>query len=441
MKLGVHVLGKKVAVLEGMGDFKSVLTYEPDTHPEDFVSLTMPVRTESWVWDDRLHPFFQMNLPEGYLYRVLEEKFGPYIGASPINLLSIVGRNMIGRVQVAPLGADLAEPITPFDVAELLQGDNSEAAFSHLVHKYATSGVSGVVPKFLDAEDTVHFSDYPKATISTRRHIIKGSTKNLPFVALNEHLCMQVAAKVLPTARTEVSLDGRALVVHRFDVDENGQPKHGLEDFCALLGRRPADKYDTTWERIAKAVRDLVPGPRQRDTFYRLAGTILLTYALRNADCHSKNVALLYTNREDIQLSPVYDMITTNAYPDSRDNPPGIAFMGKKTWQPGKTLERFLAGVFGIAPREQASLVEQISDAVSDTGRLVREAMEEHEGFREMGKHMLNTWAQGIRDLRDKRAYALGDWKPDDAFAGFSDPQKLKAKHRVLGGDPLREEL
>src|SRR5690606_4095246 len=152
----------------------------------------MPVRTESWVGDDRLHPFFQMNLPEGYLYRVLEEKFGPYIGATPINLLSIVGRNMIGRAQGAALCSDVAEPITPFDVAELLQGDNSEAAFSHLVHTYATSGVSGVVPKFLDAEDIVHFSDYPKATISTRRHIIKGSTKNLPFIALNEHLCMQV---------------------------------------------------------------------------------------------------------------------------------------------------------------------------------------------------------------------------------------------------------
>jgi serine/threonine-protein kinase HipA len=115
--------------------------------------------------------------------------------------------------------------------------------------------------------------------------------------------------------------------------------------------------------------------------------------------------------------------------------------MGKKTWQPGKTLERFIAGVFGIAPREQAALVEQISDAVSDTGPLVRDVMKEHEGFREMGKRILHTWAQGIHDLRDKRTYALGDWKPNEAFAGFSDPPQLKPKHRILGGEPLREEL
>ena len=96
----------------------------------------------------------------------------------------------------------------------------------------------------------------------TRRHIIKGSTGKLPYVALNEHLCMQVAAKVLPTARTELSTDGQAIVVHRFDVDDQGQPLFGLEDFCVLLGLRPAAKYDTTWERIAKAVRDHVPGSR-----------------------------------------------------------------------------------------------------------------------------------------------------------------------------------
>ena len=75
-----------------------------------------------------------------------------------------------------------------------------------------------------------------------------------------------MAGKVVPTATTEVSLDGKALVVHRFDVDADGQPACGLEDFCSLLGMRPAAKYETTWERIAKAVRDHVQGPSQRDT-------------------------------------------------------------------------------------------------------------------------------------------------------------------------------
>jgi len=103
-----------------------VLTYVPETAPENLVSLTMPVRTESYVWDDQLHPIFQMNLPEGYLLQVLQEEFGPHIRASPAALLSVVRRNMIGRLQVAPPGAALNEPAKAVDVAELLKGDNSE---------------------------------------------------------------------------------------------------------------------------------------------------------------------------------------------------------------------------------------------------------------------------------------------------------------------------
>jgi serine/threonine-protein kinase HipA len=197
-------------------------------------------------------------------------------------------------------------------------------------------------------------------------------------VALNEHLCMQVARRVMPTAHTQVSDDGQALVVHRFDVDDNGQPHWGMEDFCALLGLRPAAKYDTTWERIAKAVRDHVPGPQRLETFRQLANTLLLTYALRNADCHGKNLALLYTSRTDVHLSPAYDMLTTSVYAGFQHNPPGIEFMGKKTWTPGKNLQKFIAATFGIQPKEQQHMVQAISDAVADVGPLVRQAMAQH---------------------------------------------------------------
>ena len=144
MQLSVYVLGREVATLEQSGDFKSVLTYHPQVAADDFVSLTMPVRVQSYVWDDQLPPVLQMNLPEGYLLQVLQEQFGPHIGASPIALLSVIGRNMVGRLQVAAPGAQLDEPAQPIEVAALLKGDNSEAAFAALVRQHATSGVSGV---------------------------------------------------------------------------------------------------------------------------------------------------------------------------------------------------------------------------------------------------------------------------------------------------------
>lgn len=439
MKLAVHVLGRDVAVLEQAGDFKSVLTYQAHTAPDDFIALTMPVRTESYVWDDQLPPMLQINLPEGYLLQVLQEQFGPHIGASPIALLSVIGRNMVGRLQVAAPGAELTQPAQPIEVATLLKGDNSEAAFAELVREHATSGVSGVVPKFLDAEPATGsaLAAHRKASLITRRHIIKGSSRQLPFVALNEHLCMQVAVRVMPTARTEVSDDGQALVVHRFDVDAHGHPHWGLEDFCALLGLRPAAKYDTTWERIAKAVRDHVPAAHRLDTFRQLATTLLLTYALRNADCHAKNLALRYTSRADVHLAPAYDLLTTSVYAGFQHNPPAIEFMGKKTWLPGKNLQKFIAATFGIQPKEQATMLERISDAVADVGPQVRQAMAEHPGFNDIGKRMLLAWAEGIQGLRDPHVYAVGAWQAGDAFDGFSAPAKLKSNTSQVGRSPL----
>ncbi len=436
MELSVYVLGREVATLAQSGDFKSVLTYHPQVAADDFVSLTMPVRAESYVWDDQIPPVLQMNLPEGYLLQVLQEQFGPHIGASSVALLSIIGRNMVGRLQVAAPGAELNEPAKPVEVAALLKGDNCEAAFAALVREHATSGVSGVVPKFLDAQagaGTVRLGTaeglpglalHKKASLVTRRHIIKGSSARLPFVALNEHLCMQVASRVISTAKTEVSEDGQALVVHRFDVDENGQPHWGMEDFCSLLGLRPSAKYDTTWERIAKAVRDHVPGAQRLDTYRQLATTILLTYALRNADCHAKNLALLYTSRADVQLSPAYDMLTTSVYAGFQHNPPGISFLGKKTWAPGRNLQKFIAATFGIQSKEQQHMVQAISDAVADVGPLVRLAMAQHPGFDDIGKRMLMAWAEGVQSLRDQRVYAVGEWVAGKAFEGFSPPLK-----------------
>ncbi|WP_294995667.1 type II toxin-antitoxin system HipA family toxin [uncultured Stenotrophomonas sp.] len=437
MMLSVYVAGREVATLESLDAFNSRLLYTGDVAPDDLVSLTMPVRREPWDWNDQLHPFFQMNLPEGYLLKVLQEQFGPVIGGSPMSLLSVIGRNMIGRVQVVPQGAALDEPTRAVDVAQLLQGNNSAEAFEALVRQHATSGVSGVVPKFLDQREVSSQDSNRKVTLFTRQHIIKGSSADLPFIALNEHLTMQVAAKVLPTARTEVSRDGQALVVHRFDVDEQGQLKYGMEDFCALLGKRPAEKYDTTWERIAKAVRHHVPAPQRLQALRQLATQLLLTHALRNSDCHAKNIALRYTGRDDAEVTPVYDMLTTTVYPDHSRNPPAISMGGRKTWEPGKALQSSLMSVFNVTARDQRLIVEQIGQAVDEVAPAVREAMEQHEGFHEIGKRMLLAWQQGMQTLRGKRVYGMPEPVLGESFRGLSDPEPVKPQRELIGRSDL----
>ena len=436
MKLHVYVHNQAVATLESTDGFRHVMTYHPDVAAEQFVSLLMPVRTESYTWPE-LHPLFRMNLPEGFLLSILQEQLGPHVGASPLNLLSVVGRNAIGRVKVATPGADTTQPPVPFDLAGILRGDNSEEAFVDLVRRHAASGVSGVVPKFLSPNT---FGEHTKGTLATERYIIKGTTARLPGVALNEHLCMEVSRQAgLPTATTEVSDDGQALVVHRFDFEADGTTRKGMEDLCSLLALRPEQKYESTWERVVGRIKDVTPQAEQQNAaLSHLADLLLLTYALRNADCHTKNIALLYSSRDHIELAPVYDMLTITVYDDYAKNPPGMPVDGRSTWMPGKALERFLQVRCNVMPAQTLERVERICEAIVQVTPQVVEATQKHPAFHETGKRMLHAWNAGINSLRLQKTWSLPSLDEPITAAKFSEPQPIKAaKVEKMGRSPL----
>jgi serine/threonine-protein kinase HipA len=130
-------------------------------------------------------------------------------------------------------------------------------------------------------------------------------------------------------------------------------------------------------------------------------------------------------------------MLTTSVYAGYAHNPPGIEFMGKKTWTPGKNLQKFIATSFGIPPREQQQMVQAISDAVADVGPQVRQAMLQHPGFEDVGKRMLLAWSEGVQGLRDQRVYAVGNWAAGEAFEGFSAPKKIKTQATKIGRSQL----
>ena len=114
-------------------------------------------------------------------------------------------------------------------------------------------------------------------------------------------------------------------MVHRFDFENDGVTRKGMEDLCSLLSLRPEEKYQSTWERVVGRIKDVVTVAAQRNAaLSQLADLLLLTDALRNAGCHTKNIALLYASRESIALAPVYDMLTITAYDDYAKSPPGM---------------------------------------------------------------------------------------------------------------------
>ena len=435
MKLEVFVHDRPVATLESPGGFEHVMTYYPNVPEADFASLLMPIRSKSYNYPE-LHPVFQMNLPEGFLLSVLQEQFGPHIGASPLNLLSVIGRNMIGRIKLAPFGADPAKPPAAFEVRDILRGDNAEEAFVELVRRYVTSGVSGVFPKFLSPDTRTQLH---KAAVTTHRYIVKGSSHKLPYVALNEHLSMMVCEKAgFDTARTEVSEDGQALLVHRFDVNADGNPMAGMEDLCSLLGLRPSQKYEATWEAVVRRVKQFVPPERQAPELEKLAGTLLLTHALGNADCHTKNLALLYTSFEDVRVAPIYDMLSILVYDDYSRNPPGLQMAGRKTWVPKAALQRFTQTTMGVSAARHKELVERIFEGIVQVTPEVIAHAKDKPGFRELGKRILHTWNRGMTSLKVDKTFVVPDLTVKLSAAGFSEVTKPRPpKRERIGRSPL----
>ncbi|SHH96386.1 type II toxin-antitoxin system HipA family toxin [Pollutimonas bauzanensis] len=441
MKLDVHVCGRTVAKLYRERD-EYVLNYLPDTASTDFVSLTMPVRAEPWRWPRDLHPFFRQNLPEGYLLSIIREEFGPLLDGTDLSLLAVVGGMGIGRVTVTPEGGAPGADMEPLQIESLLKAENTTAHFAGLVRRYARASISGMVPKFIAPEENADESAHVlgKPTLRTSRHIIKGSDDSTPYLGFNEFYTMRVLERlnVVPVARTRMSEDGRVLVVDRFDVDARGVVMHGVEDACGLLGLPPHEKYATTTERVLNATRVYVPAAAMRAQLEQFGWHLLTNYVVRNADCHAKSIALYYTGLKDVAYTPVYDVVTTQAYPRYAANPPGLPVDGRQTWAVGKTLERFFKARLGIAPKQYAEMVERLCESAVEVGQEVIEAARNEPRWHTVAKQMVHAWNDGMASLRSSKSL-VAFRRLDEAIAqaGFSESKRVESGREVIGRSEL----
>ena len=72
---------------------------------------------------------------------------------------------------------------------------------------------------------------------------------------------------------------------------------------------------------MLNATRAYLPPAQARRQLEQLGWHLLVSYVVRNADCHAKNIALYYTCLADVGYTPVYDIVTTQAYPRYASNP------------------------------------------------------------------------------------------------------------------------
>ena len=274
-----------------------------------------------------------------------------------------------------PKGQPLTDARDDLQIATLLARAGSRERLLDYLETGITEGISGVMPKTLALKATATLSDY----------IVKTGRQDLPGLAINEYLCLEVARKAgLHVPQTTLSRDGEVLAIKRFDRTESGEWL-GLEDFSALKGLDPVSKYRGSLEDIAKLLSIYVPQNRLSESASRLHKLLLLNYALRNADAHLKNIALTYTSTADVTLAPVYDVVTVTAYPDFRNDLPGLTLCGKKVWRSGKLLHQYGAVRLSLTGPQMATSVEEVSTAITETAPLVRQLVDSYPAFREIG--------------------------------------------------------
>lgn len=287
---------------------RCVFTYDP-TYLEDqrpAIAFTLPRASQAFICEQGLHPFFDNLVAEGWL-RNAQARALKVDSSNRFALLLAFGHDCAGAVSVI----DPSPPGEPnFDF-----GDPATAAALT-----SRASLSGVQPKLLAVREGRRYR--PARRNETSHYIAKLPSGALIDIVENEFITTQAHRALLPDdriVRLEIArvegVEGRALLVERFDRLASGAKIH-FEEFNQLLGRRSGDdKYDGGYDDMAAFIRR-TPGCVQVDA-WRLYRRELVCFLTGDTDAHLKNFAMIHT-AAGLRLAPAYDLVAAALYPEYR---------------------------------------------------------------------------------------------------------------------------
>ena len=371
--LDIHVIGHGLtATLERDRNGEFLFTYRTDARTE--ISLTMPLKDTPDHFQ-RLPPVLETSLPEGALLEAIFEKLGKGIRLTDdFGILKLVGRNLVGRLAVV-LSGEPIDPPDPFPANEhllhILRSHNSrELVTRAMVGLAERTGLSGVLPKTF----AMSSERETRVAIPAGKYILKTESQEYPGICVVEEVCMTACRKAgLGVPETILSDDGKSLLVKRFDLGEEGD-RYGFEDFCALSGRSRKEKYDSSYEAVIKILSLFSTEPKKDiRIFFRF---FALMHLLKNGDAHLKNFGMLYPSRENVRLSPVYDMVSTT--PFLRKDTPALTCAGKRSWLGTRKLVVFGIEQCGLTENEALSSVRECMEGIGETIPFLRDLYSRH---------------------------------------------------------------
>ena len=154
-------------------------------------------------------------------------------------------------------------------------------------------------------------------------HILKPAIVGLDDHDLNEHLCMEAAARLgLIVSRSNVTRfdEESALVIERYDRvrGSGGLTRVHQEDVCQALGTDPGRKYQFEGGPgpgdIAGLMRAVMSASAAEDAVWRFFEALAWNWVIAGTDAHARNYSLLLSGGQ-VRLAPLYDIASALPYP------------------------------------------------------------------------------------------------------------------------------
>ena len=329
-ELAVWMYGKNVAtIVRERG--RPRLAYTQDALDNfqlgtPLLSLSLPLTNRQYP-QGTVRPFLDGLLPEGEARRSIARDVG--VGETDtFGLIRELGRDCAGAIIIQPI--DAATPIRPTILtAEKLETEQMETLIQELksaplgVGRRVRISLAGVQEKLVLTRMLDGTWGRPvDGTPST--HILKPEIASYPETVENEAFCMRFARHLgLDVANVETTVVGarKLIVVSRYDriVDDNGAVERvHQEDFCQATGTAPDLKYEEnggpSLRKIASIAEDVaIPGSLET-----LLRAVTVNTMIGNGDAHAKNFSLLHNPDGSLQLTPLYDLMSTLYYEDDR---------------------------------------------------------------------------------------------------------------------------
>jgi serine/threonine-protein kinase HipA len=351
------------------------------------ISLTMPYKQSTYTWQHSLHPIFEMNLPEGYLFEVFKNFLSKEYGyINDYLVFSYLAPNIESRLTFeSEFDKRLFDGV---EIEEILNND-SEDTFTRLLKTFLDkNAISGVQPKTL-----VLVKD--KESLSLKEYIVKTWGEEYPYLAENEYFCMKAvkyAGVIVPNI--QISINKKFLLVEKFNYDKKNNRFLGFEEVLVLLGKNRDKKYSGSYEQIAK--------------------TIVMSYLLKNGDAHLKNFGVLYDNEfTSINFAPAYDIVSTTAY--IFKDKPALTMFGKKIWFGKNELIKFGTNHCYLSQSNATIFYEECKCALIKIIEEVKEYKSDNQVFEGIATKMLDSWKLSLteKSYKEMPVEIIRNWTKD----------------------------